>query len=440
MLYLLNFFFILTCLHIYKSQIQLTQNAINNWYENNITDIAQYGNLSQFIIHDNPKLHDYVQIGPEMFAVIYGLSNQDISVLQFFNNQGQTVSTKEFITIKNARDNIQITQTQVENEVFYAVLSSQRVYYGFSNHLSQTTRNCSYEQISMYAYQVQVKTAFDKIYLIIQGGDDDLFLHYIDISDMSTYQIYYTEHLEGNGPGFNYYKFSFQVYSDNSGIIIGNSWARETEVYQYSIETTGDVIQTNNKFNNSFLDSIFNQYTQFNFKKNVNSDQHTIVLGHESSDILKIYTGKMISNELQQLCLSEYTNISDISFKYLQFGILDTEYLWIKGEYKADKKTVILFANPSTYPCVFPCATCQSDNVTCATCVDNESLRQLPDCGCPNGYFNEFYINECQECSQFCETCIDYNTCTLCSSAENSVGTPSCQCLNGMQKKLQNMQ
>ncbi|CAD8106981.1 unnamed protein product [Paramecium primaurelia] len=62
--------------------------------------------------------------------------------------------------------------------------------------------------------------------------------------------------------------------------------------------------------------------------------------------------------------------------------------------------------------CQFQCLTCSQDSYNCTSCKGDRI--QEPICKCPNGYYDDYINESCQQCHQTCDSC-DINGCISCN-------------------------
>ncbi|KRW98096.1 Insulin-like growth factor binding protein, N-terminal [Pseudocohnilembus persalinus] len=64
--------------------------------------------------------------------------------------------------------------------------------------------------------------------------------------------------------------------------------------------------------------------------------------------------------------------------------------------------------------CQFPCGNCISNPYNCLTCAESDPPRISSDCSCPNRYYDDGESPQCQSCLYYCQTCLNDYSCTSC--------------------------
>ncbi|KRX06538.1 Insulin-like growth factor binding protein, N-terminal [Pseudocohnilembus persalinus] len=215
-----------------------------------------------------------------------------------------------------------------------------------------------------------------------------------------------------------------------------------------------------------------------------NTNKYSIVTGDRDQDILTIYTFQYNGDgEIQDVCLETYSDqFGDVGINFfgsLEFGVINQDFVWVKGDnYNDSYKTVIFFANPldcqvyrnpddnniyqyqldhfgkshifHTYysnqtvsliassslingkMCPQFCATC-IDFENCDSCVSANVQRNVNNqCLCPDKYYQDQTSDDCLECPQYCEICYDSSTCQSCISSDGERDVSIlCNCKDG---------
>ncbi|KRX09803.1 Insulin-like growth factor binding protein, N-terminal [Pseudocohnilembus persalinus] len=201
---------------------------------------------------------------------------------------------------------------------------------------------------------------------------------------------------------------------------------------------------------------------------------YTIVTAGFIQQILTIYTFKYDNGEIQDICLKSFENEFPSNFKLsffnkLVFGVINQDYMWIKGE---NEQSTIIYANPtqcelikdesqsiifyqmnelsdshvldtfnkngtvqiivlsshsSVYKgwilaqlinigeiCPYYCVC--DDNYVCISCISSHRDKSN-FCFCENKYYQDSQSEDCLACPEFCETCYDQNNCQTCVSS-----------------------
>ncbi|KRX06572.1 Insulin-like growth factor binding protein, N-terminal [Pseudocohnilembus persalinus] len=459
------------------SQSAITQSSIDNkWTQTEIID-----NQSSFLLdnqnlklNSSPKKHDMVTMKNGISAVIFGDEAYNKVFIQFWDIFGNIVSFKKFDVQGQDRHNYQISKTNQENEIFYAVVNNSLVYYGFLNQNSEVTRNCDFEQINQESsYNVQVKKGNKFINILIQANNDELFLYTVQIDIEGQQILSFRKNLKGTGLGFKYFKYSLFVSDNDSGKIVGNLWAQEFRVQIHDIDFSGNVAVEYQTNENSFLDYIINSEIQFNPKSH-SYDQSfsTSVLSDTSTNLLKINTFQKNQSEFLTLCSQSYENqfFNGINLENIQYDVMNQEYLWIKAQNSSNNQTVVFFANPMNcqvylqdngeiimynsqfqngmvfhtiskngnfflntygqiigslqtysiqqinmvYPCLMSCQSCSQSFDICDVCVISLPERIGEKCECQDGFYDDGRNEQCQICDWGCETCSEQGSCNSC--------------------------
>ncbi|KRX06540.1 Insulin-like growth factor binding protein, N-terminal [Pseudocohnilembus persalinus] len=211
-----------------------------------------------------------------------------------------------------------------------------------------------------------------------------------------------------------------------------------------------------------------------------NTNKYSIVTGDNDQDIFTIYTFQYNGNgQIKDICFESYENqfgnMGNQLFRALEFGVINANYMWIKGDNVFENnKTIIFFSNPlncqvyrnindsSIYQyqlenfgyshifhtyysnqtvslivsssningndqlnlqairitigqnCPQYCNSCR-DQEDCISCVSANVQRNITNqCQCPHRYYQDSLSDNCLECPQYCESCSDFNTYQIC--------------------------
>ncbi|KRX09935.1 Insulin-like growth factor binding protein, N-terminal [Pseudocohnilembus persalinus] len=343
----------------------------------------------------------------------------------------------------------------------------RQVFFGFLD------ENCNYSRGQSEPFQsndyentqflnVIAKTGKDYVYVITQQYSISqplqpnlLYILIVDISDTTTYIILKYEKIATRNVVWD--------YPQNSGIFT-------------------DLVTNYN--------SIQNKIIQIE-----NTNKFSIVSGDRKLDIFTIYTFQYNGKGLiQDICLKTYSNqfqnVGSDFFKSLEFGIINEDFMWIKGDNQnQNDKTIIFFANPQdckvyknynhnkiyqyqlqnfgfshilhTYynnntvslitssswingnkdqnlqanridigeNCPKYCLSC-TNFTTCDKCVSANVQRNISNiCLCPEKYYQNELSDDCLQCPEYCLLCSDSMTCQKCISSSGKRDISNlCQC------------
>ncbi|KRX06555.1 hypothetical protein PPERSA_10413 [Pseudocohnilembus persalinus] len=151
-------------------------------------------------------------------------------------------------------------------------------------------------------------------------------------------------------------QYTFQAYFDDQITIFGTNEQNDAETLSISL-TSG--IQAG-QYDPVTLDGKINFYEN-NLKNHIQqipvTQLHTLVTADKIEQKLTIFTFNYTGQgNIQQVCKDDINYFSYISpsstkrnlFYNMQFGILNEEYMWIKGNEPSENKTFILLSNPMT--------------------------------------------------------------------------------------------
>ncbi|KRX09956.1 hypothetical protein PPERSA_05348 [Pseudocohnilembus persalinus] len=353
--------FFLSFITNFYNLVQGFQLDTTQWQEVDITNNFIQQNFIQF--SGDTRIHDSLQLSQTKYANLIRSSDESdgeilIQVLDEYGNQqcSKTISV-EYIC------KYSLTNTNVEGEFFFAYTSEvslnfYQVFFGFSDQkcnfnrgLSAPVQPVKFTDTSFFS--VLSKKGKEYIYVVIQQFQSSsqrfLYLMIVDIRDTSTYKI--KKHVKLGTTNFRYNLFSFQAFSDDYAVILGKD--DNDRLNKITIEPSGSSVWDTPKDKGIFLDlNTNNNFIQNKVIQIENTNKYSIVTGDREQDILTIYTFQYNGNgEIQDICLESYQNqfgsVGNQFFRYLEFGVINQDFIWIKGEKENDnKKTLIFFANP----------------------------------------------------------------------------------------------
>ncbi|KRX09949.1 Insulin-like growth factor binding protein, N-terminal [Pseudocohnilembus persalinus] len=443
-----------------------------------------------------------------------------------------------------------LSNTNKEGEIFFAYISDEsynfgKIFFGFLDENRNFSRGLinpvQHEKYTAITHKnLQSKFGKQYIYVISQEYNSNykMNLMILDISDITKYII--KKHFQLGEQSFRENLYSIQVFQDNYAIIFARN---QNDKYQEIVidpdecpeyctscqdsqtclrcEVTiparnvtnqckcqkGYILNINNANKcerNQIWESPYNfgifmnlqymeNYCQNKIIQIEQSNQYSLVVGDRLYNIFSIFTFMYIGDgEIQPICLKSYENLfeyeGDYTFYGLQFGVINSQYMWIKGNsFNQDKRSFVFLANPQncqvykneddttisyqfnqfgrsnifhTYQTnytvsliassfdlnenlnqktqavqinigeICPEYCVCSDYVNCDNCV--LPFKNIKDnCQtCVNQYYLE---NEnCFECPKFCTNCINQYNCLSCETAipPRNV-TNQCECQDG---------
>ncbi|KRX09958.1 Insulin-like growth factor binding protein, N-terminal [Pseudocohnilembus persalinus] len=449
------------------------------------------------------RYYDSLQLNQTQYVNLIRSSGTPSQILiQYLDEYGNQQCSKIISVVDSYK--YSLTNTNVEGELFFAYTSKvgsiREVFFGFLDETCNFSRGLSapdqpVQFTSTNYVSILAKNGKDYVYVLAQQFEDPLYYLYlitVDINDTSTYSIIRHEKLEEIN--FKWNLFSIQAFSDDYLVIFGRD--NNDKLQKIIIEPNGNEIWDDPKDQGIFL-SLNNDLNRIQNKviQIQNSNKYTIVTGDYQQNILSIYTFLYNGNgEVQDVCQESYSNFFDNMgnqfFRALEFGVINPDFIWIKGDNQnQDKKTVVFFANPfncKTYMnpndgsiyqyqledfsythilrtyysnqtvslivsssyidgsssqileairidigenCPRYCSSC-IDFENCDSCVSANVQRNVNNqCLCPDKYYQDQSSDDCLECLQYCGTCIDSTTCQSCiiSDGERDIFN-QCQC------------
>ncbi|KRX00100.1 hypothetical protein PPERSA_07207 [Pseudocohnilembus persalinus] len=337
-----------------------------------------------------------------------------------------------------------LTNTNVEGEFFFAYTSKTsseiRVFFGFINESCNFSRGLTAPvQIADFTginfFHLLAKTGKDNVYIITQNQSSFqyLYLMMFDISDTSTYHI--KKRVKLGTIDFSENLFSIQAYSDDYAVI----FAKDTndKLQKITIKPNGIDVWDTPKDQGLFIGLNTNQnLIQNKIIQIENTNKYTIVTGESYKNTITIYTFQYIgSGIIQDICIETYTNqfpnVGDYFFYALEFGVINQNNLWIKGDnYIDDKKSVIFFANPLN------CQIYKNPDDSSIyqyqlehfgrshifhTYYSDQTVSLIASSSIIDGSGNQnlqaIRIEIGKNCPEYCASCIDYTNCDSCVSA-----------------------
>ncbi|KRW99232.1 Insulin-like growth factor binding protein, N-terminal [Pseudocohnilembus persalinus] len=487
--------------------VQGIQLDTTQWQEIDITDDFTNQNFKQY--SQQSRLCDSQQISQTKYANLIRsesvYSGQIlIQVLDEYGNQqcGKTISVEYQLKYS-------LTNTNVEGEFFLAytsgVIGNFKVFFGFINESCNFSRGfLAPAQVitpddftSTGFYNLLAKTGKDHVYVVSQTYSSPyyLYLMILDISDTITYNI--KNHVKLGTTDFRQNLFSIQVFSDDYAVVFARD--NNDELQKITIDSDGNDVWDMAENQGIFLDFnyIYN-YIQNKAIQIQNTNKYSIVTGDYKYDIFTIYTFQYNGNgQVQDICLKSYKDQFKIGvnkfFQSLEFGVINQDFLWIKGDNTNDSyRSVIFFANPldcqvyrnpdddSIYQyklenfsqshifhtyysnqtvslivsssrinvssnqsvqairinigenCPKYCVTCK-DFENCNSCVSaNVQRNPYNQCQCPDRYYQDQSSDDCLQCPQYCKKCSDSENCQSCISSDGDRDVSNlCVCKDG---------
>ncbi|KRX09952.1 Insulin-like growth factor binding protein, N-terminal [Pseudocohnilembus persalinus] len=486
----------------YFSLILSIQLDTTQWQE---VDINSSFIIQNFIQYSGDGIsYDSLQLSQRSYAsLIRSFNNNGQIFIQVLDEFGNTQCSKS-ISVEYYRKYI-LANTNVEGEFFFAYTSKvgsiREVFFGFLDETCNFSRGLlAPEQldnlINASFYNLLAKTGKDNIYIVTQTNSPPFYLYLIimDISDINTYLI--KKHEKLGVISFRWNLFSIQAFYDDYAIILAKN--DNDKLQMIKIDDNGNEVWNDPIHQGVFLNLNQNDnYIQNKAIQIENTNKYSIVTGDREQNILIIYTFQYNGNgKIQDICLkshlNQFGNVGNQFFRALEFGVINPDFIWIKGDNNNEnKKTVIFFANPlncqiyrnpddgiiykyqlehlgmshifhSYYnnqtvsfivsssqidgndeqnlqairiiigDCPQYCEIC-SDITTCYSCISSNGQRDVTNlCYCKNGYYQDTRSDDCLGCPQYCQTCTDSNTCQSCivSDGERDISN-LCICKDG---------
>ncbi|KRX09957.1 hypothetical protein PPERSA_05349 [Pseudocohnilembus persalinus] len=330
---------------VYGIQLDTSQ-----WKEDNITNQFLQQNFKQ--ISEFSRYYDSLQLSQTSYANLVRSSENSgfilIQVLDEYGNQqcNTTIQVKDYLKYS-------LTSTNVEGEFFFTYTnqnnSNYKIFFGFLNENCQYSRGLS-EPVQPDIFESKSfqnllsKQGKGNIYLVIQGFSQPyyLYLMIVDISVKNTYSI--QKHVKLGETGFRWNLFSIQAFSDDYAVIFARNI--DDKLQKIIIKANGNEVWGDPSEQGIFLSLKQNlNYIQNKAIQIENTNKYSIVTGDREQDQFTIYTFQYNGNgQLKDICLERYQNwfgnVGSFFFRYLEFGVINTEFLWIKGDnYNNNKKT-----------------------------------------------------------------------------------------------------
>ncbi|KRX09959.1 Insulin-like growth factor binding protein, N-terminal [Pseudocohnilembus persalinus] len=476
--------------------ISLVQINISQWQE---TDISNTFVLQSFKQRSSTsRQFDSLQISQGLYANLVRNKDNPGEIKIFVSDENGNQQCNRELAFQNYFKS-SMTNTNVQGEIFIAYVSDYKIHITFLN------SQCNFErglnsgvqptEISQTFESVLTKTGNDYTYILGQDRDEYLHLSIVDIRNSNNYNI--IQHFQLGSQKFKYNFFSIQGFQDNYAIIFAKD--ENNDYKQIAINPVGTDTWDPPKSSGIFM-TLINQKNYIQNKAIQIEDQqlYTIVTGDEKEDIFQIFTFQYNgSGQIQQKCLqtynSEFQNVGNEFYIAMQFGVINSDIIWIKGDNKTggDCRSVIFFANPlkcqvyrnqndlsiyqykydnicishvfhtyqsnslvslialSSYingnqnqdlkvikidngDCPQYCTIC-SGSYTCQSCIESDGKRDVSNlCICKNGYYQDTGSDDCIECPYYCSTCSDSATCQNCILAAGERDPSNlCNCKNG---------
>ncbi|KRX06544.1 hypothetical protein PPERSA_10402 [Pseudocohnilembus persalinus] len=336
---------------------QFIQLDITQWQEEDITN--NFINRSFKQVSGESRLYDSLQLSQTKYAnLIRSSSDPGEILIQVWDEYGNQQCSKTISVVNSLK--YSLTNTNVEGEFFLAYTSYtgsiREVFFGFLDESCNFSRGLLAPDqpinfTSSSFVSILAKTGKDNVYIVSQTYSSPcyLYLMILDISDTSTYSI--KKHVKLGTTDSRWNLFSIQAFSDDYAVI----FARNTndELQKIIIDSDGNDVWDTPKNQGIFL-NLINDYNWIQNKaiKIENTNKHCIVTGDKEQDQFTIYTFQYNGNgEIQDICLGTYSNqfgsIGGYFFYALEFGVINQDFVWIKGDNDNDSyKTIIFLANP----------------------------------------------------------------------------------------------
>ncbi|KRX09955.1 Insulin-like growth factor binding protein, N-terminal [Pseudocohnilembus persalinus] len=481
--------------------VQCIQLDTTQWQDVDITNDFINQNYIQEYYYGYSKFHDSLQLSQTQYVnLIRSFSSTGEILIQILDEYGKQQCSKTISVEQHFK--YSLTNTNVEKEFFLAYASGNyKVFFGFLDETCNFSRGLSapvqpIDFTSTSFDYILAKNGKDNVYVVSQTSTsiNYLYLMILDISDTSTYSI--KNHVKLGSTGIRWNLFSIQAFFDDYAVIL----ARNVENKQQKITVDSDgIIEWGTPKNQGiFWDLNYNDNQIQNKAIQIeNTNKYSIVTGDYIQDILTVYTFQYNGDgEIQDICLETYYNqmgnVGNNFFIALEFGVINQNFLWMKGDTQNDSyKSIIFFANPldcqiyrnpddsSIYQyklenfglshifhtyysnqtvsliacssfidgisgqnlqairiniggCPKYCKIC-SDLYTCQSCITSDGERDVSNlCQCKDGYYQDTESDNCLECPQYCEVCSDSYTCQSCISSDGERNISNlCTCQDG---------
>ncbi|KRX06557.1 hypothetical protein PPERSA_10415 [Pseudocohnilembus persalinus] len=431
------------------------------------------------IIDSNIASYDQIMLNQFLYvSVITGYINFITNQIIIFTDENGQIISKTQLSGSNFFSS-SLSKTNLENEVFYAYIQQQQsgdykkyIYIAFLTQDGEFTRNTQtqselliqdpvyqkeYEQILTKYYQ-------NRIYILAQRISGEIDVFFIDISMDQSYNI--INQIFNDGSTFSKNQFSF-LYADNQKLIsqVAYQGSQDTYFVIFDLETqlvTSSIPSLNNPF---LHEQLKNQPKQIPGTEN----QYNLISGDYMDPKIKITTYEIQDQPEKTIIEICHTNINIENFngptynlfKNLQYGNINKDYTWIKGQNKIDNKNYIFFLNPQNcqfyenqngqilfyeidddkfYNVLHTYSVNQEVNLILYT-YKQDSVTQQKNAvakilslgylyeGCDEGQFSIYTEKDCQNCIDNCQKCKNNLTCDTCQSPNFQLNGDFTQCI-----------
>ncbi|KRX02061.1 hypothetical protein PPERSA_03123 [Pseudocohnilembus persalinus] len=297
--------------------------------------------------HEIMFTHHSVQINKNCSAVIFRdlIENAGLISILFLDYQGHMKSQKYFSNQHKFNQKFYLQTTNQDDEIIFAFTNNYYLYFGFLNCEGQYTRGTSKPQQPITfknkkLNHVEISTGANYAYIAAQEkvspstkDPSHVYLFIINISNFDSYTLETEIKYINSNVVFN--QFSSMVLEDGYFVGTGQLSGSLRVVYKFNFDL---ISNTQSLATGKFYEKILTPYSfvQNGLIKAPGTDFIVFIIGDYYYDtlVVQIYEQRITSASSSQ-CYMVHDNLfngENYVYRFLQYGILNEKYIWVKAD------------------------------------------------------------------------------------------------------------